>query len=155
MEPVTGTTFGFLAGKIVVGIITTIGTIWGGRHVWSWYKSKDNNEAAIVMQREANRAKQESDEFSADIASGTRAERALKAHIDRLEKHITNLEARMDKLENDKNQAVLKVADLEAEGKVKDSKITHLQHKLDAACKILKDKGVDESIIEILRSEKL
>lgn len=152
MDPVLGTT-GVIIVKIIGGIFTTIGTIWGGRHVWAWYKTKDSNDAAITMQREANRAKQASVELAADIASGTRAERVLKSQVERLETHVTNLEARMDKLEKDRNQASLRAADLEAEGRVKDSKISHLQNKLDAACKLLKEKGVDDSIIEILRSE--
>lgn len=144
-----------IAGKAIAGLLGLATTIWGGKHVWGWYKSRNDNDTAVELQREANRHQRDSDQFSADIASGTRAERALKVQIDDLKKHIEKLEERMDRIEQEKDKAVLRVANLEAEGKVKDNRIHALQNKLDAACKILKEKGVDDSIIDLLRNEKL
>ena len=137
---------------IVVAILGTLGTVFGGQWIWNYFTKKDDNKSQLTIEDKKNQVALEKDNRKQLASEATRVEKQMQATIDRLDAQLQKHEARLKTLEDEKALNMATIYRLESEGREKDNEILRLNGIINTVVDLLEEHSVDDSIIRILRS---
>lgn len=137
---------------VVLAILGTLGTVFGGQWIWNYFTKKDDNQSQITIEDKKNQVALEKDNRKQLASEATRVEKQMQATIDRLDAQLQKHEARLKTLEDERSLNLATIFRLESEGREKDNEIARLNGIIDTVVDLLEEHSVDDSIIRILRS---
>ena len=138
--------------QIIVTIITTAGTIFGGRAAWNYFTKKDDNQTSLESSSIQHEQEMQKTRFNADLQEGSRAEKLLKDQLKNMEERLQKHEERIEHLEMERQVDKGMISRLEKELELEKLHNIRLNKIIDTVEGMLTEKGVDAQIVSLIKS---